>query len=193
MCVCRGGKLLVVGDNQKLSWLVLVYRIPSDPSRLRATVWRRLKALGAVYLQNSAAALPHSPAGERALRALRNDIQKMGGSSQLLGAQALAGHDDLVAIFNQARDEEYAEIISRCQDFLTEIDSETTAQHFTYAELEENDEDLTKLRAWFEKVAGRDALNASLRCATEDALRQAETALAAFAERVYTADPDALP
>ncbi|MDT5362001.1 MAG: hypothetical protein QOC69_3763, partial [Mycobacterium sp.] len=53
------------------SWLLLVYRIPSDPTRLRAAVWRRLKSLGAVYLQNSAAALPASDSAERALRRLR--------------------------------------------------------------------------------------------------------------------------
>ncbi|MFC0860883.1 Chromate resistance protein ChrB [Sphaerimonospora cavernae] len=47
-------------------WMVLIYRVPSEPTRLRATVWRRLKRLGAVYLQNSAAALPHSPGTERA-------------------------------------------------------------------------------------------------------------------------------
>jgi hypothetical protein len=49
-------------DPDPAGWLVLVYRIPSDPTRLRATVWRRLKSLGAVYLQNSAAALPASDA-----------------------------------------------------------------------------------------------------------------------------------
>ncbi len=35
------------------SWLLFIYKIPSEPSRLRATVWRRLKGLGAIYLQNS--------------------------------------------------------------------------------------------------------------------------------------------
>ncbi|MDT5002323.1 MAG: hypothetical protein QOK12_4428, partial [Mycobacterium sp.] len=69
-----------VGDTAELSgtdstsadaWLLLVYRIPSDPTRLRAAVWRRLKSLGAVYLQNSAAALPASDSAERALRRLR--------------------------------------------------------------------------------------------------------------------------
>jgi len=39
-------------------WLLLVYRVPPEPSRLRSAVWRRLKSLGAIYLQNSAAALP---------------------------------------------------------------------------------------------------------------------------------------
>ncbi|GAY10922.1 Chromate resistance protein ChrB [Pseudonocardia sp. N23] len=50
-------------------WLVLIYRVPSEPTRLRATVWRRLKGLGAIYVQNSVAALPEGPAAERALAA----------------------------------------------------------------------------------------------------------------------------
>ena len=48
-----------------MQWLLLVYRIPSEPTRLRAGVWRKIKGLGAIYVQNSAAALPASPAGER--------------------------------------------------------------------------------------------------------------------------------
>ncbi len=57
-------------------WLLLVYRVPSEPSRLRATVWRRIKSLGAIYLQSSAAALPASVAAERALRKLRSEITR---------------------------------------------------------------------------------------------------------------------
>jgi hypothetical protein len=37
-------------------WLVLIYRVPPEPTRLRSTVWRRIKSLGAIYLQNSAPA-----------------------------------------------------------------------------------------------------------------------------------------
>lgn len=167
---------------------MLVYRIPSEPTRLRAAVWRRLKGLGAVYLQNAVAVLPQGAAAERALRALRHEIQEMGGTSQLLKAEALAGHDDLVAIFNKARDEEYGEVVSRCQDFLAEIETETKASHFTYPELEENDEDLTKLRGWFEKVAARDVLQAARRGEAQEAIERAMLALEGFAERVYAAE-----
>ena len=62
-------------------WLVLVYRVPREPSRLRATVWRRLRAMGAVYLQSAVAALPWSPETERAMRLLRNEILELGGSA----------------------------------------------------------------------------------------------------------------
>ena len=65
-------------------WLLLVYRVPPEPSRLRSAVWRRLKSLGAIYLQNSAAALPVSVGAERAMRKLRSEILDMGGSAVLL-------------------------------------------------------------------------------------------------------------
>ncbi|MEY9849055.1 hypothetical protein ABH940_006159 [Streptacidiphilus sp. BW17] len=138
-----------------IKWLLLSYRIPTEPTRLRAGVWRRLKALGAMYLQNAVAVLPASPEAERALRLLRQDIIEMGGSAQVLRAEALAGEDEVVGAFNTARDEEYAELLGQCRDFLAEIETETAEEHFTYAELEENDEDLAKLRTWLDKIRAR--------------------------------------
>jgi DNA-binding transcriptional regulator PaaX len=130
-------------------WLVLVYRVPSEPTRLRAAVWRRLKNLGAIYLQNSVAALPAGPQAERALRALRKEIaESMDGKATLLSSGALVGGADLVAEFNAARNDEYEEIVDRCQDFHLGLAKEVSANHFTYGELEENEEDLAKLRGW---------------------------------------------
>lgn len=171
------------------TWLILVYRIPSEPSRHRAAVWRRLRGAGAIYLQNSVAALPASPGAERLLRGLRNEIvEEMAGSAQLLSAGAIVGEPDIVAAFNAARDDEYEEIVDRCQGFLAEIEQETAAEHFTYGELEENDEDLAKLRRWFDKVRARDSLGASGRRQASECLDACATALHGFAHRVYQAD-----
>jgi len=63
--------------------------------------------------------------------------------------------------------------------------------HFTYGELEENDEDLTKLRGWFDKVAARDRLDATGRDNAIKALEECGHALDRFAEAVYAADTDA--
>lgn len=175
-----------------ITWLLLAYRIPSEPSRLRSGVWRRLKALGAIYVQNSVAALPADPASERALRALRSEITQMdGGSAQLLTADAVAGGLDLVSAYNAARDDEYAEIVDRCRDFLAEIEKETANSHFTYGELEENDEDLAKLRGWYDKVLARDRLGAAGREPADQAIAHCVSALDGFAEAVYAADTDA--
>lgn len=175
--------------NEPVMWLVLVYRVPSEPTRLRATVWRRLKALGAIYLQNSVAALPAGPQAERALRALRKEIaESMEGKATLLSSSALVGGADLVAEYNAARDDEYEEIIDRCQDFHKGLAKEVEAGHFTYGELEENEEDLDKLRGWYEKVKARDVLGASGKQAVEEALEGCDVAIQEFMARVYEAD-----
>jgi hypothetical protein len=175
--------------SEAIPWLVLVYRVPSEPTRLRAAVWRRLKSLGAIYLQNSVAALPADPKAERALRALRNDIvQNMSGRAQLLSSVAVVGEADLVTEYNTARNDEYDEILDKCQDFLTEIEKETAASHFTYGELEENEEDLTKLLRWHEKVKQRDVFGASGARAVEEALEGCRNALDEYARRVYEVD-----
>jgi len=166
-------------------WLLLVYRVPSEPTRLRAAVWRRLKALGAVYLQNSAAALPAGEAAERALRRLRREILDMQGSAVLLSCSALLGGQDVVALFQAARDSEYEEILDKCQDFHAGLEKEYTASHFTYGELEENEVELVKLRNWYGKVEARDAYGAPAREATREALQGCAQALETYAARVY--------
>ena len=37
------------------SWLLLIYTVPSQPSRKRAAVWRDVKKAGAVYLRDGRA------------------------------------------------------------------------------------------------------------------------------------------
>jgi DNA-binding transcriptional regulator PaaX len=172
-------------------WLLLVYRIPSEPTRLRATVWRRLRGLGAVYLQNSAAVLPASPTGERDLRKLQHEITEMSGTAILLSSDALVGETEIRAAFQAARNDEYEEIVDRCRDFLAQVEKEHVSEHFTFAELEENDEDLVKLRNWFAKVVDRDAFGASGRAEAEQALAECEKALEGYAARVYEVEAEA--
>lgn len=166
-------------------WLLLVYRVPSEPTRLRAAVWRRLKSLGAVYLQNSAAALPAGKAAEHAMRRLRRDILEMNGSAVLLSCSALVGGADVRALFQVARDSEYEEILDKCRDFHTGLEKEYTAAHFTYGELEENEVELVKLRNWFAKVQARDVFGAPGQSSAQEALEACEQALEVYASRVY--------
>ncbi|RKR73352.1 Chromate resistance protein ChrB [Frondihabitans australicus] len=171
-------------------WLVLVYRIPSEPTRLRATVWRRLKALGAIYLQNSVAALPKSLAAERALRKLRHEILEMSGTASLLSSSVLVGESSILDTYQAARTDEYDEIVDRCTGFLAEIEKEYTKNHFTYAELEENEVDHTKLVNWLEKVRSRDEFGAPGRAEAEAALQKCTDALEEYAARVYAEEPE---
>jgi DNA-binding transcriptional regulator PaaX len=171
-------------------WLLLVYRIPSEPTRLRAAVWRRIKSLGAIYLQNSVAALPASHAAERSLRMLRNEILEMSGSAMLLSCAVLAGESEIRAAFTAARDDEYEEIVDKCQDFLAGVEKEYTDNHFSYAELEENEVDLVKLRNWLQRVRERDAFGAAGLQLALNSLAECEEKLEAYATRVYAEEAE---
>ena len=177
-------------DDLNAGWLLLVYRIPSEPTRLRSAVWRRLKGLGAIYLQNSAAALPASTSAERALRRLRHEILEMSGSAVLLSCSVLQGEAEIRAAFEAARDDEYEEIVDKCQDFLAGIEKEFAARHFSFAELEENEVDLVKLRNWLDRVRQRDVFGASGRQPAEKWLDDCEQSLEAYAARVYAEEAE---
>jgi len=171
-------------------WLLLVYRVPSEPSRLRATVWRRLKSLGAIYLQSSAAALPASVQAERSLRKLRSEILDMSGTAVLLSCSVLGGEADVKAAFQAARNDEYEEIVDKCQDFLAGLRKEYDENHFTFAELEENEVDLVKLRTWLDRVRERDAFGADGLAAVLSSLAECGEQLEAYAARVYAEEAE---
>src|SRR3984957_17400125 len=178
------------GPPPPAGWLLLIYRVPSEPSRLRATVWRRIKSLGAIYLQSSAAALPASVSAERALRKLRSEILDMSGTAMLLSCEVLAGEADVLASFQAARDDEYAEIVDKCHDFIAGIDKEYAEKHFSYAELEENEVDLVKLRSWLQRVQDRDVFGASGQQQVLSSLAECEEKLEAYAAHVYAEEAE---
>lgn len=168
-------------------WLLLVYKVPAEPTRYRAAIWRTLKAAGAIYLQNGVAALPASAANERVLRGVAHEAGTMEGTAYLLRGEVLGDESAIAAAFSEARDAEYREVLGRCADFHAELTKERAAAKFTFAELEENEEDLAKLEAWLGKIRARDQIGAALRAEAEQALVACRADLEAFAASVYAA------
>jgi hypothetical protein len=114
----------------------------------------------------------------------------MSGTAVLLSCAVLAGEQEIKAAFQAARDEEYAEIVDKCEDFLAQVRKEYVAEHFTYAELEENEVDLVKLKNWLGRVTDRDVFGASGRLATETAIAGCEVSLEEYAARVYAEEAE---
>src|SRR5215204_1074480 len=100
-------------DVGKTRWLLLVYRLPRDPSRHRVAVWRKLKALGALYLQDGVAALPEDAVTREQLEWLQLRIREAGGEATLWEAlpNTVAENKDLVEAFRGAREEGYGRVI----------------------------------------------------------------------------------
>jgi predicted lactoylglutathione lyase len=169
------------------NWLLLTYKVPSEPAKKRIALWRRLKGMGVVYLQNGVCLLPKTDDHTRRLKMIENEIKEMAGESVILETVALdqAQEDKVMARFKADRDEEYKEFLDKCKDFEAEIAKETAASHFTYAELEENDVDLKKLQSWLEKIRKLDFYEATLSAEAQEYLQTCEALLDAYAQRVF--------
>src|SRR3546814_88829 len=137
-----------------IAWLLLTYKVPPEPAARRIAIWRRLKGMGAIYLQNGVCLLPKTDDHVRRLKMLENDVAEAKGESVILETVALdkGQEEKVIARFKADRDDAYEEFIDKCDDFEREVAKEVDASHFTYAELEENDVDLKKLQGWLTKI-----------------------------------------
>jgi len=167
----------------------LTYKVPPEPAAKRIALWRRLKGLGAVYLQNGVCLLPKTDDHVRRLKMLENDVAEMGGEAVILETIALdrAQEEKVVARFKSDRDEQYREFIGRCADFEAEIAKERATNKFTYAELEEEDTDLKKLQSWLDKIRKLDFYGATLAEEAAARLRGCEELLDAYAREFFDA------
>ena len=93
--------------------MLLVYRLPREPSRHRVAVWRKLKSLGALYLQDGAVALPEDAVTREQLEWLQLRVREAGGRATLWEAlpNTVAENRNLVEVFRAAREEGYREMI----------------------------------------------------------------------------------
>jgi hypothetical protein len=98
------------------SWTLLIYRIPTQPSRLRLQVWRRLQALGARYLQDAVCVLPPRDDLRQELSSVADSIREMGGTAHVFDATSIhVSDEEIVASFRDLADERYAAILKRIE------------------------------------------------------------------------------
>jgi DNA-binding transcriptional regulator PaaX len=103
--------------EERPRWLILVYQLPREPSRHRVAVWRKLRTLGANYLQDGVAALPEDAVTREQLEWLQLRVREAGGEATLWEAKpaTLAEEKALVEDFRSSREEAYANIISEAE------------------------------------------------------------------------------
>lgn len=70
-------------------WSLLIYKIPTHPTRLRLKIWRAMQGMGAVYLQDGVCLLPSRPDLDENMQYVADSIQGMGGTSHLFSATAV--------------------------------------------------------------------------------------------------------
>ena len=170
-------------------WLVLVVRVPAEPSRHRVAVWRELRKIGAVPLGQGAWAAPDVPGFAGGVSRVGELAARGGGQLVVLQAAGRSAEDAdwLEAAFTALRQEEWTEFIADCGKFDAEIDKEFALQKLTMAELEEEEQTLERLRRWHRELAARDVFSAPLAAEAQQRLKHCGERLEEFTEAVFQA------
>jgi hypothetical protein len=109
------------------AWLLLIVSLPPQPSSLRVRTWRKLRSLGAVPLKNSVYLLPFSAEAYERFQWLTQEVQKGGGEANLLKVDRIENmkSSDLIRLFQEARDREYASLAERYRRLLRGLERKT--------------------------------------------------------------------
>jgi hypothetical protein len=170
------------------NYLLFIYQVPSQPSAARVGVWRELKRLGALYLQQSVCILPQRESLLAALKKIAERVDELRGSYHLLPLRELPTDEEakIVDGFIAQSNLQYDEIIENCEvNFAKEIEFETFRQNFTYAEAEEIHQELDKIRRWYERTVERDWFGAARREEALKSIKHCEQLLEEFEEKVF--------
>ncbi len=124
------------------------------------------------------------------LEELKADIIAGGGEADLLTILIDESKQNTMLIerFQQQADQEYQEFLGQCRDFHSELSEERKISNLTFAELEENEAELTKLRSWLPKIRDRDLFDAPKSSQATEALKACELDFQLFTEQVYQAE-----
>ena len=111
------------------------------------------------------------------------------GELLVLTAQGRAEHDvaRLQELFTEQRQEEWIEFLGDCGKFDAEIDKEIRIEKLTFAELEEEEQSLERLRRWHKAIKLRDVFGAPAAAEADQQLKHCGERLAKYTELVFAA------
>jgi hypothetical protein len=124
-------------------WLLLTYKVPRNPTANRVYVWRKLKQLGAVLVNDALWVLPSAPQSYEHCQWLGAEIEELGGEFALWESRLMLKkqEESLVLRFANQVEGPYRKIL---------------------AELKRSRPDLTALSRRYQQIRARDYFNSEL-------------------------------
>jgi uncharacterized protein Usg len=119
------------------SWILLNYKLPTHPSALRVYVWRKLKRLGAILLNDAIWVLPDTPRTFEQFQWLAAEIQEMQGDVIFWRSNLVMGLPEATLIdqFTTQVSQEYKDLLRK---------------------LAKKNPDLSKLSLEYQQIVGKD-------------------------------------
>ena len=75
-------------------WLLFIHQLPSQPSNLRVTTWRRLQQIGAIPLKQAVYAFPDTADAREDFEWLKTEVKAAGGDATVFAADNVDAWSD---------------------------------------------------------------------------------------------------
>src|SRR5881409_383237 len=100
-------------SSGRISWVLIAYRLPREPSTPRSALWRKLRRLGAAQLLDGLAALPLDARNREQLEWLADEVDEAGGEATVWVSQlaSAAQERELAARMAEAVAGDYRQLI----------------------------------------------------------------------------------
>jgi hypothetical protein len=178
----------VDADSSPPGWLLLLAQLPGTPSSARVALWRRLRAIGATSVVNGTWVLPDTAPHRKLFEELQESVRKQNGTAIIVQVSSPGMDEKIRQRFRADRSQEYDEFAERCTALLDGIRKEAKAGKYTFAEMEESEQDLEKLARWLRKIRTRDFFPDERGRQAADLLARCRGAIEGFSQAVYEAE-----
>jgi hypothetical protein len=140
-------------DGRVHEWLLLIYKVPREPTSRRVAVWRRLRRLGAMLLHDAAWILPANQWTREQVQWVATEIMEMEGEVTVWESRLTYGEDQaLIEQFQAQVAPTYAAIL---------------------AELRQKDADLIALSRRYQQARALDYFPSELEARARESLLKA--------------------
>ncbi|MEU6538989.1 Chromate resistance protein ChrB [Streptomyces sp. NPDC047000] len=170
-------------------WLVVVVKVPVEPSRHRVAVWRQLRRSGALSLGQGVWAVPDVPVFADGVSKAVALTGQAGGQAMTLTASGRDSEDAarFQALFTALRSEDWTGFLADCGKFEAELAQGIHVAGFTLADLEEKEQSLERLRRRYRDLTARDVFGAPEAAEAGRRLKECAAACEDYAERAFRA------
>ncbi len=174
--------------EKPMSWLMVFYDVPTEPTKQRVRIWREFKKIGALYPQMSFCVLPNNKENKEKIEEISKFIEDNGKLIKISTKEDdEKEHEKMLELFREERDKQYDEIYEECEEFIEETNLNIKNKKFTQEEVEEMEEVLDGLNRWVEKVMSKDWIKTSPKITNlKECLKKCQEAMDQFAELSYS-------
>jgi hypothetical protein len=186
----QGISIHIVTMKKPSNWLVVLYDVPSSPSKLKVRLWREFKRIGALYPQLSICVVPDNTKSMESIKNIEKLLNNEHDFTVLTAkGRGIKDQGKILSMFRIERDKQFEEILEECQEFIDEIKLNVTNKKTTQEEAEEMEEVLEGLYRWFDRVKAIDWDEKSMiSTKVEKLLKKCGSAMDGFAEASHPDD-----